>query len=103
MHVQLSFAAPSAAAKTSALTEVTVVVGSDKFSWPRIEAGQTQAVRLRPGPQDPRQLSLLYRLGEQRLAWTSPDLPAGQGVRFVIAIDASGRVEHRHCALPCSL
>ena len=89
--------------KGTTLSDVRVIVGSDKFHWPRLAAGQTDKVKLRPHADDDRQLTLLFRLNEQNKAWEGPKFGLGVGYRIVMTIDSRGGVTDRHCILPCDL
>jgi len=85
------------------VTELTAVVGSDKSSWPSLNAGAQKSVNLLPGPDDDRQLTLLYTVNGDKRSWDGPKIAAGAGYRIEITIDANGHVSSRHCILPCSL
>ena len=88
---------------TRRLTDVSVIVGSDRFFWHNIVAGIVETVTLRPGARDDRQMTLLYTLDGQQKSWDSPKFDVGRGYRIEIKIDAHGTVTYHHCILPCHL
>jgi hypothetical protein len=88
---------------THRLTDVSVIVGSDKFFWHNIVAGIVETVTLRLGARDDRQMTLLYTLNGQQKSWDSPKFDVGRGYRIEIKIDAHGTVAYHHCLLPCRL
>lgn len=88
---------------TRRLTDVSVIVGSDKFYWHNIVAGKVKTASLRPGARDDRQMPLLYTLDGQQKSWDSLKFDVERGFRIEIKIDAYGTVTHRHCILPCHL
>jgi hypothetical protein len=85
------------------LTDVSVIVGSDKFFWHDLSAGEVETVTLMPGPQDDRQLTLLYTMDGEQKSWDGPKFNLGTGYRIEIKVDARGTITYRHCILPCSL
>ena len=85
------------------LTNVSVIVGSDKFFWHTIAPGTVETVTLTPRARDDRQMTLLYTLNGLQKSWDGPKFDVGTGYRMEIKIDAQGKVAHRHCILPCRL
>jgi len=85
------------------LTDISVIVGSDKFFWRDLAAGKVETVTLMPGPRDDRQLTLLYTLDGEQKSWDSPKFDLGAGYRIEIKVNAHGTVTHRYCILPCNL
>ncbi len=88
---------------THQLTNVSIVVGSDKYFWRTIAAGKVETVTLRPSATDDRQMTLLYTLEGQQKSWDGPKFDVGTGYRIEIKIDAHSFITHRHCILPCSI
>lgn len=85
------------------ITDISLIVGGDRVSWANLAAGESKSATLLPGPQDDRQLTLLYTRGDARKSWEGPKFPAGTGYRIAVRIAADGSVTARHCALPCEL
>lgn len=100
IKVNIEFASTTTFQK---ITDVSVIVGSDKFFWQEITAGEVETVTLMPGPNDDRQLTLLYTLDGQQKSWNSPKFELGKGYRIWVKVDSLGKVTERHCLLPCSL
>lgn len=100
VKVTVIFAAPGGDRQ---VTDLSAIVGSDKSSWPSLNGGAQKSVNLLPGPEDDRQLTLLYTFDGDKRSWEGPKIAAGAGYRIEITIDASGHVSSRHCILPCSL
>ena len=100
VKVRVIFAAPGSDRQ---LTNLSVIAGSDKYSWPSLAAGSDRNINLVPGPDDDRQLSFIYTFDGQQRSWDGPKFEAGIGYRLEITIDAKGSVTSRHCILPCSL
>ncbi len=84
------------------LMDVSVVVGSDKYFWYTLSAGQNEAVTLWPDGTGSNELTVLYRLDGQQRSWDGPKLDGGVGYRVEIDIDDSGLVTAHQCRLPCS-
>lgn len=85
------------------LTNVSVIVGSDKYFFPTIIAGTTETVTLSPGVRDDKQLFLIYSLDGQQKSWDGPKITLNKGYRIEINISGLGVIQDRHCILPCSL
>lgn len=85
------------------LTNVSVIVGSDKYFWHHITTGTVETVTLMPDPKDDRQMTLLYTLDGKQKSWDSPKFNVGEGYRIEIKIDSDGAITHRYCILPCRL
>jgi len=85
------------------LTDLTAVVGSDKYSWDVLHAGAVRNINLLPGPRDDRQLLFSYTLDGRQRFWDGPKFDAGTGYEIEITIDGDGKVTARHCLLPCTL
>jgi hypothetical protein len=100
VHVSVKFITQELAAF---MENVNVIVGSDKFWWPRLAAGEQDEVTLKPRPEDDRQLTLLFTLKGDRRSWDGPKFGPGDGYRLAILIDGAGKVVERHCTLPCRL
>lgn len=99
VHARVEFAASSG----TRLTDLSLIVGGDKVSWPDLGPGESTNVTLLPGPRDDRQPILLYRQGGAKRVWEGPAMPAGAGYRIVIHVQGDGAVGARHCVSPCSL
>ncbi len=85
---------------------MTVISGGDKAGWYHVKSGETASTNLFPDPDDNRQLDLSYGWTEavENMYWQGPAIPAGQGYRIHVTIDARvNQVTERHCFLPCSL
>lgn len=100
VEVEVAFGATGPA---QVLTDVSVIVGSDKFYWTRLAPGQVEAVTLRPDPRDEKQLTLLYSLNGQQQSWDGPRFAPATSYRIKIRVNADGTVTHRSCILPCKL
>jgi len=98
VRVKVIFAAP---AENRELTDVDIVVGSDKHHWDSLRAGTETSVNLLPGPENDRQLTFLYSLNGAKRSWDGPKIPTGAGYRIEITIDRNGNISSRHCILPC--
>ena len=85
------------------LTDLTAVVGGDKYSWDVLHAGAVRNINLLPGPRDDRQVLFSYTVDGQQRHWDGPKFDAGTGYEIEITIDGDGKVTARHCLLPCSL
>ena len=83
------------------LSDVDVVVGSDRFHFQRIAAGESQSVNLQTERRVPREITLLYRIDGQRLQWTGPPIPADGPYRVELNIHADGTVDYDACRFPC--
>ena len=83
------------------LSDVDVVVGSDRFHLQRIAAGESQSVNLQTESGVPREITLLYRIDGQRLQWTGPPIPADGPYRVELNIHADGTVDYDACRFPC--
>jgi len=83
------------------LSDVDVVVGSDRFHFQRIAAGESQSVNLQTERRIPREITLLYRIDGQRLQWTGPPIPADGPYRVELNIHADGTVDYDACRFPC--
>lgn len=83
------------------LSDVNVVVGSDRFHLQRIAAGESQSVNLQTESGVPREITLLYRIDGQRLQWTGPPIPADGPYRVELNIRADGTVNYDACRFPC--
>jgi len=83
------------------LSDVDVVVGSDRFHFQRIAAGESQSVNLQTERRIPREITLLYRIDGQRLQWTGPPIPADGPYRVELNIRADGTVDYDACRFPC--
>lgn len=92
-----------ASAQNHQITDLSLIVGSDKYSWPSLSSGSDRNVNLTPGPEDDRQLSFLYTFDGEKRSWEGPKFDKGTGYRMEITIDADGRIASRHCILPCTL
>ena len=92
-----------ASAQNHQITDLSLIVGSDKYSWPDLSPGADRNVNLAPGPEDDRQLFFLYTFDGEKRSWEGPKFDVGTGYRMEITIDANGHVASRHCILPCSL
>lgn len=85
------------------LTDVSVIVGGDKFRWGDVPRQAPQRVTLAPGAQDDRQLTLMFRLDGAAKVWEGPKLPAGTAYKLRAVIGPDGSVSERHCLVPCTL
>ena len=79
VKVRVIFAAPGSDRQ---LTNLSVIAGSDKYSWPSLAAGSDRDINLVPGPDDDRQLSFIYTFDGQRRSWDGPKFEAGIGYRL---------------------
>jgi hypothetical protein len=93
----------SASSPGRQLTELTLVAGSDKYSWDTLPAGAVRSVNLLPGPRDDRQVLLSFALDGRMRYWAGPKFDIGTGYEIEVTVDATGNVTARHCLLPCSL
>jgi hypothetical protein len=93
----------AASTQNHQLTDLSAIVGSDKYSWPSLAAGSDKNINLVPGPQDDRQLTFLYTFDGDKRSWDGPKFDLGVGYRIEITIDGTGQVSSRHCVLPCTL
>jgi hypothetical protein len=93
----------SAASPDRRLTDLTVVVGDDKYSWDVLPGGATRNINLLPGPRDDRQLLFSYTVDGGQRHWEGPKVAVGAGYEIEIEVDGSGQTKSRHCLLPCSL
>jgi hypothetical protein len=100
VRITVTFAGASPAAW---LENLTVVSGSDRYSWDALASGDSRSINLLPGEADDRRLAFLYTLNAQMLSWDGPPIPVGAGYRITIVVDAQGRITERHCLLPRSL
>ena len=87
----------------SQLRNLTVVAGSDRYSWDMLASGDSRNVNLLPAEEGDRRLTFLYTLNGQAMSWDGPVVPAGAGYRIAIVVNAKGQISARHCLLPCSL
>ena len=92
-----------ASAQNHQISDLSLIVGGDKYSWPSLSPGADRNVNLEPGPEDDRQLAFLYTFDGDKRSWDGPKFDAGTGYRMEITVDASGHVSSRHCILPCTL
>ena len=100
VKVKVIFAASS---DVRAITDLSAIAGGDKSYWASLRPGTAANVNLLPGPEDDRQLTLLYTFDGEKRSWDGPKVGVGAGYRIEITIDAGGHVSSRHCILPCSL
>jgi len=100
VKVRVIFAAPSGDRQ---VTNLSAVVGRDKYSWPNLNAGTERNINLVPGAEDDRQLFLSYTFNGEQRYWEGPKFDAGTGYEMEITIDGSGHASSRHCILPCTL
>lgn len=85
------------------LTDLSLIVGGEKFSRHYLAGGDKETVTLGPGPKADRQLTLLYSLDGRRNSWEGPAVAAGKGYAIDLEIDGQGVVRYRHCMRPCHL
>lgn len=101
IQVRVRFDSSHAAATVSNLT---VIVGDDKYSWPGQAAGKTTSVTMQAAADSEREVTLLYDWGGERKVWQGPKLGFGaQAYRMFVRIDGNGRADGRWCAQPCRL
>lgn len=93
----------SASSQVRHLTDLTVVVGSDKYSWDSLPPGIVRSINLLPGPRDDRQVLFSYALDGRHRYWQGPKVDIGTGYEIEMTIDGAGDITARHCVLPCSL
>ena len=98
--ISVAFVAPPGARK---LTDLSLIVGGEKFSRHYLAGGDTETVTLDPGPVADRQLTLLYTLDGRRNAWEGPVVAARKGYAIDLKIDSQGVVRYRWCMRPCRL
>lgn len=88
------------------LQDIAMVVGDERMSWASLQAGGTLNATFLPTQGVDRRLTLLYvtpgRTGAPE-AWMGPPVKADAGYRIRIQMKAPGRIQARHCLLPCSL
>jgi len=100
VRIKIKFAASSADRQ---LTDLTAVVGGDKYSWEVLHGGAIRDINLLPGPRDDRQLFFSYTLDGQPRHWDGPKFDAGTGYEIEVTVAGDGTVTSRHCLLPCTL
>ena len=100
VKVKVKFAASS---PDRQLTDLTAVVGGDKYSWDVLHGGAIRDINLLPGPRDDRQLFFSYTLDGRQHHWDGPRFDAGTGYAIELTIAGDGNVTSRHCLLPCTL
>lgn len=94
----------SGTAPAPALSNLVLIAGDDKFAWPTLENGGTETVTLHADPRSERELVLLYTLDGQAKSWDGPRFgPGRQGYRIHLEIDGGGKIDSRHCRLPCAI
>ena len=98
--VGVAFVAPAGARP---LTDLSLIVGGEKFFRHRLDAGGRTAVTLDPGPSAERQLTVLYTLDGRRRVWEGPRVDAGKGYAIDLTIDAGAVVRWHECLRPCRL
>jgi hypothetical protein len=96
VDVQLRFVGPA----PDILTDVTLILDADKFNRAWLRPGEPERVTMVP-VWNGGDLTLLFTLRGERTSWQGPALPEGGGYRIALDIDGEGRVEERHCLLPC--
>ena len=98
--VGVAFVAP---AGTRPVTDLSLIVGGEKFFRHRLDTGGRTAVTLDPGPSAERQLTVLYTLDGRRRVWEGPRVDAGKGYAIDLTIDRGAVVRWRDCLRPCRL
>ena len=98
--VGVAFVAP---AGTRPVTDLSLIVGGEKFFRHRLDAGGRTAVTLDPGPSAERQLTVLYTLDGRRRVWEGPRVDAGKGYAIDLTIDRGAAVRWRACLRSCRL
>lgn len=85
------------------IEHVTVVSGTDRYSWPHLDRGKPESLRLDPGSDGDPALFLSFRSAGDRQYWHGPSFAAGSGYSIRITIHAPQRIDERHCRHPCRL
>ncbi len=88
-------------------SQVTIGAGRDRHSYNHMDPGETRRIRLVPGRSstlaDERRLHVIWSGQGKRQQWSGPDFPQDVSYRIRVTLYPDGRVESKHCVLPCSL
>ncbi|MCC6452863.1 MAG: hypothetical protein IT171_08205 [Acidobacteria bacterium] len=87
----------------SALRNVKVIAGSDKFSWPEIEAGSERSVDLSTEKGSERSITLFYTMNNEERVYETRSIGGDGNFKLRLEISGDGTVTERSCREPCSL
>lgn len=97
VHARISIAEDARAP----VTDLSVIVGGERFFWHRMQPGSTERVTLRTDPRAERGLTVLYTQDGERHAWDGPVPADSRGYRIRLTIEGAGQLGAALCALPC--
>jgi hypothetical protein len=97
VHARISIADDARAP----VSDLSVIVGGERFFRHRMRPGSTERVTLRTDPRAERGLTLLYTQDGERHAWDGPVPADNRGYRIRLTIEAAGQLSAALCALPC--
>lgn len=84
------------------VSDVSIIVGGDRLSWPAVPPGETVTARFLPEPEHDPRVTLLYTARSAQRSWTGPRQP-GPGYRMRLTLLSPSLIRHQSCRLPCTL
>lgn len=85
------------------IKNVKVIAGSDKFSWPEIEAGGERSADLSTEKGSEPNVTLFYTVNNEERVFETSTIGSEGNFELRLEITGDGQVNERSCREPCSL